>query len=80
MECYERNLENLGGISPWEDRPKEKEDFFISIKVFRPIQIKNNEIETLICMGRWFGYTKRYEILKIGAGSGNRTHAIRSEA
>ena len=27
---------------------KEKEDFLTSIKVFRPIQIKNNEIETLV--------------------------------
>ena len=58
MECYERNLENLGGISPWEDRPKEKEDFFISIKVFRPIQIKNNEIETLVCIGDGLGIQK----------------------
>ena len=37
---------------------KKKEDFFSSIKVFRPIQIKNNEIETLICMGDGLGIQK----------------------
>lgn len=37
---------------------KEKEDFFSSIKVFRPIQIKNNEIETLICIGDGLGIQK----------------------
>lgn len=25
FECYEKDLENLGGIRPWEDRPKEKD-------------------------------------------------------
>lgn len=37
---------------------KEKEDFFSSIKVFRPIQIENNEIETLICIGDGLGIQK----------------------
>lgn len=25
FECYEQDLKNLGGIRPWEDRPKEKD-------------------------------------------------------
>lgn len=25
FECYEKDLENLGGIRPWEDIPKEKD-------------------------------------------------------
>ena len=37
---------------------KEKEDFLTSIKVFRPIQIKNNEIETLVCIGDGLGIQK----------------------
>ena len=37
---------------------KDKEDFFTSIKVFRPIQIQNNEIETLICIGDGLGIQK----------------------
>lgn len=37
---------------------KEKEDFLTSIKIFRPIQIKNNEIETLICIGDGLGIQK----------------------
>ena len=37
---------------------KEKEDFLTSIKIFRPIQIKNNEIETLICIGDALGIQK----------------------
>ena len=26
FECYEKDLKNLGGIRPWEDRPKEKDN------------------------------------------------------
>ncbi len=37
---------------------KEKEDFFSSIKVFQPMQIKDNEIETLICIGDGLGIQK----------------------